>query len=59
MPMQLVDRICLHQDAFSELTASTRGTRAAKFDNRVSWDNASKKGGFDNKPAWDNWQKKR
>ncbi|GAA4219429.1 hypothetical protein FHR32_000390 [Streptosporangium album] len=31
--------------------------RAAKFDNKPSWDNG--KGGFNNKPSWDNWSKKK
>lgn len=31
--------------------------RAARFDNKPSWDN--NKGGFDNKPSWDNWSKKK
>ncbi len=29
---------------------------ADKFDNRPTWDNASKR--FDNRPSWDNWNKK-
>jgi hypothetical protein len=29
---------------------------ADKFDNRPTWDNASKK--FDNRPTWDNWNKR-
>jgi hypothetical protein len=30
--------------------------RGAKFDNRPTWDNGSRR--FDNRPTWDNWNKK-
>lgn len=40
----------------SSPSESSDPIRAAKFDNKPSWDN--QKGGFDNKPSWDNWSKK-
>lgn len=50
-PLQRI-RVC--EPGLRDLLGQHVPARAAKFDNRSTWDNSPK---FDNRPGWDNWNK--
>jgi len=55
----LADRIAESEDELAELFSHTDPAAhlpLGKFDNRRTWDNATRK--FDNRRTWDNWDKK-
>lgn len=56
----LADRIAASATELGDLFGPSDSTgtpaQASRFDNRRTWDNATKR--FDNRRTWDNWDKK-